>query len=125
MPEQVLHTIKEARAIAILRCTDREVGREALKAAIRGGFHVLEVTMSVPGALDLVRDFAADSGLLVGAGTILTSDQARSAAKAGARFLVHAPGDRNGLAGQRRLVDLKPVRGEQPDIGRHGLDRWQ
>jgi 2-dehydro-3-deoxyphosphogluconate aldolase/(4S)-4-hydroxy-2-oxoglutarate aldolase len=88
MPEQVLHTIKEARAMAILRCTDREIGREALKAAIRGGFHVLEVTMSVPGALDLVRDFSTDSGLLVGAGTILTSDQARSAAKAGARFLV-------------------------------------
>src|SRR5688500_9127743 len=88
MSDDVLQTIKEVRAIAILRATDREVGREALRAAIRAGFRCLEVTMSTPGALDLVRDFAADGNLLVGAGTILTTDQARSAAKAGARFMV-------------------------------------
>ena len=88
MQDQVLHRIREARAIAILRCSDRELGREALRASIRGGFQVLEVTLSVPGALDLVRDFSADGNLLVGAGTILTTDQARSAAKAGAKFFV-------------------------------------
>jgi len=88
MQDQVVNQIREARAIAILRCNDRDAGREALRAAIRGGFRALEVTMSVPGALDLVRDFARDADLLVGAGTILTSDQARSAARAGAKFLV-------------------------------------
>src|SRR5687768_7838045 len=93
MSDEVLHTIKEARAIAILRANDREIGREALRAAIRGGFHVLEVTMSTPGALDLVREFAEDDRLLIGAGTVLTQDQARSAAKAGAKFLVSPVAD--------------------------------
>ena len=88
MQDQVLHTIREAKAIAILRASDREVAREALEAAIRGGFHVLEVTMNTPGALDLVREFSSRSNLLVGAGTVLSLDQARSAAAAGAKFLV-------------------------------------
>jgi 2-dehydro-3-deoxyphosphogluconate aldolase/(4S)-4-hydroxy-2-oxoglutarate aldolase len=88
MSDEVLHTIKEARAIAILRANDREIGREALRAAIRGGFHVLEVTMSTPGAVDLIRELAEDDRLVIGAGTVLTQDQARSAVKAGAKFLV-------------------------------------
>jgi 2-dehydro-3-deoxyphosphogluconate aldolase / (4S)-4-hydroxy-2-oxoglutarate aldolase len=103
MSDAVLHTIKEARAMAILRAHDRETGREALRAAVRGGFRVLEVTMNTPGALDLVRDFASDSSLLVGAGTILTADQARSAAKAGARFLVSPVTDPEMIAECGRL----------------------
>lgn len=103
MSDEALLTIKEARAIAILRANDREIGREALRAAIRGGFHVLEVTMSTPGALDLVREFADDDRLLVGAGTILTQDQARSAAKAGARFLVSPVTDPDVITDAARL----------------------
>jgi Entner-Doudoroff aldolase len=103
MSDEVLHTIKEARAIAILRANDREIGREALRAAIRGGFHVLEVTMSTPGALDLVRELAEDDRLLIGAGTVLTQDQARSAAKAGAKFLVSPVVDDDVIADAVRL----------------------
>ena len=88
MSEAVLNDIREARAIAILRCADHDVGREALAAAVRGGFRVLEVTMSTPGALDLVRELARDDRLVVGAGTVMTVDQARAAVDAGARFLV-------------------------------------
>lgn len=103
MRDDVLHTIKEARAVAILRATDREVGREALRASVRAGFRVLEVTMGTPGALDLIRDFAADGNVLVGAGTILTADQARSAVKAGARFLVSPVTDAEVIAECGRL----------------------
>jgi 2-dehydro-3-deoxyphosphogluconate aldolase / (4S)-4-hydroxy-2-oxoglutarate aldolase len=88
MSEAVLNLIREARAIAILRTNDQETGREALAAAVRGGFRVLEVTLSTPGALELIGDLARDPRLLVGAGTVLTADQARAAVRAGARFLV-------------------------------------
>jgi 2-dehydro-3-deoxyphosphogluconate aldolase/(4S)-4-hydroxy-2-oxoglutarate aldolase len=49
---------------------------------------MVEFTLTIPGALDLVGEFARDEELLVGAGTVLTPDQARAAVKAGARFLV-------------------------------------
>jgi Entner-Doudoroff aldolase len=88
MSEVVLHHIREARAIAILRTNDHATGREALAAAVRGGFRGLEVTLSTPGAIEIIADLARDPQLLVGAGTVLTVEQARAAARAGARFLV-------------------------------------
>lgn len=88
MSEAVVNGIRETRAIAILRCNDHEVGRNAIAAAARGGFRALEVTLSTPGAVEIIADLARDTRLLVGAGTVLTVEQARAAVQAGARFLV-------------------------------------
>lgn len=88
MSDDVLAAIRDARAVAILRTGDREVGRAALAAAVRGGFRALEVTLSTPGALELIAELAADPRLVIGAGTVLTVEQARACAAAGARFLV-------------------------------------
>jgi 2-dehydro-3-deoxyphosphogluconate aldolase/(4S)-4-hydroxy-2-oxoglutarate aldolase len=90
MSEAVLRGIREARAIAILRTNDHDhaTARNALAAAVRGGFRVLEVTLSTPGAIEIIADLARDSRLLVGAGTVLTGAHARAAIEAGARFLV-------------------------------------
>jgi 2-dehydro-3-deoxyphosphogluconate aldolase/(4S)-4-hydroxy-2-oxoglutarate aldolase len=88
MSEAVLNVLREARAVAILRCNDHSVGRNALAAAVRGGFRALEVTLGTPGAVEIIADMTRDSRLLVGAGTVLTVEQARAAVQAGARFLV-------------------------------------
>lgn len=88
MAEQVLLELREARAIAILRTHDHATGRDAIAAAVRGGFRAVEVTLSTPGAIELIAELARDDRLLVGAGTVLTVEQARAAAGAGAKFLV-------------------------------------
>lgn len=88
MTDAVLNEIREARAVAILRAHDHDIGRNALYAAVRGGFRVLEVTLSVPGAVELISEMAKSDELLVGAGTVLTVEQARQVVRAGARFLV-------------------------------------
>jgi Entner-Doudoroff aldolase len=103
MSEAVLNDIREARAIAILRSNDHATGRGALAAAVRGGFRVLEVTLSTPGAVEIIADLARDDRLLVGAGTVLTVEQARSAARAGARFLVSPVVDVDVVAEAGRL----------------------
>ncbi len=59
-----------------------------MAAAVRGGFTMIEFTLSIPGALGLVAEFAEDERLLVGVGTVLDRDQARASVAAGARFLV-------------------------------------
>src|SRR5882757_9748840 len=101
--DAVVNDIREARAIAILRCNDHAVGRGALAAAVRGGFRVLEVTLSTPGAVEIIADLARDDQLLIGAGTVLTVEQARAAAGAGARFLVSPVLDLDVIAEARRL----------------------
>ncbi len=59
-----------------------------MDAAVRGGFRICEFTLTTPGAMSLIREFAAKPGLVIGAGTVLTREQARQAAGEGAVFLV-------------------------------------
>ncbi len=59
-----------------------------MKAAIDGGFRAVEVTLTTPGALEAIAHFAKNKDLLVGAGTVLDTQQAQRALDAGARFLV-------------------------------------
>ena len=59
-----------------------------MDAAVRAGFRVCEFTLTTPGAMKLIKEFAGKPGLVIGAGTVLTREQAREAAGQGARFLV-------------------------------------
>jgi len=77
-----------SRAVAILRWTEADVLLPAMRAAVRGGFRIVEFTLGSPGALDAIEAMAGEPELLVGAGTVLTPRQARDAVAAGARFLV-------------------------------------
>ncbi|HVS02107.1 MAG TPA: 2-dehydro-3-deoxyphosphogluconate aldolase [Thermoanaerobaculia bacterium] len=76
------------RASAILRCDDQRMAAAAMEAAVRAGFRVVEFTLTIPGALELVADFARRGDVVVGAGTVLAVEQAEAAVAAGARFLV-------------------------------------
>jgi len=87
-PEKFVGLLGEVRASAILRCSSRDSAVSAMEAAVRGGFRIVEFTLTIPGALDLVEEFSSRPDLIVGAGTVLTSDEARTAVKRGARFLV-------------------------------------
>ncbi len=90
MDEQAFLTrLHEERAAAIIRTDTQEKAANAMDAAVRGGFRVIEFTLGCPGAYELVEDFLArDPDLLVGVGTVLTSDDARRAVDAGASFIV-------------------------------------
>jgi 2-dehydro-3-deoxyphosphogluconate aldolase/(4S)-4-hydroxy-2-oxoglutarate aldolase len=59
-----------------------------MEAAIRGGFTVVEFTLTIPGAYELVEEFSKREGLIVGTGTVMDAKQAQLSVEAGARFLV-------------------------------------
>ena len=52
------------------------LARQAMNAAIHGGFRIVEFTLSIPGAFELIEEFVTRDGLVVGAGTVLTVDDA-------------------------------------------------
>ncbi len=87
-PDEFVTFFQARRASAILRTTIADAAKPAMEAALRGGFEVIEFTLTTPGALDLIGEFSRRPGIVVGAGTVLTSDDARLAVEAGARFLV-------------------------------------
>lgn len=74
-----------------------------MEAAIRGGFRVLEFTLTIPGAVDLIGEFAKRDDVFVGAGTVLNVEDARSAAAAGACFLASPVLDPRIIAEARAL----------------------
>lgn len=59
-----------------------------MESAVRGGFRIIEFTLTIPDAFGLIEDFAQRGGLIVGAGTVLDEDLAQRAIDAGASFLV-------------------------------------
>jgi len=86
--DDFVRLLAEERATAILRTADGALARPAMEAVVRGGFRVVEFTLTVPGAFDLIEEFAQQPDLVVGAGTVLTVAEAREAVRRGARFLV-------------------------------------
>ncbi len=86
--EHFIETMAARRLSAIIRTRDESLARDAMKAAVAGGFRLVEFTLTTPNALGLIEEFARDDNLLLGAGTVLSIEQARDAAAAGARFLV-------------------------------------
>lgn len=87
-PDAFVSRFWEERVSAILRVDSQPVAARAMEAAVRGGFRIVEFTLTIPGAVELIADFAAREELVVGAGTVLTREQATAAVRAGARFLV-------------------------------------
>lgn len=80
--------ILKRKVSAIIRTRDQAQADNAMQAAVDGGFTIAEFTLTTPGSLELIEKYSQDQTLLVGAGTVMTSNQAEEAVKAGARFLV-------------------------------------
>jgi len=87
-PDEFVARFGREKASAILRCNDTQKAALAMESAIRGGFTIIEFTLTIPGVFELVRDFASRPGLVVGTGTVMDEEQARKSVEAGARFLV-------------------------------------
>jgi 2-dehydro-3-deoxyphosphogluconate aldolase/(4S)-4-hydroxy-2-oxoglutarate aldolase len=82
--------ILESKIIAVIRMADAGRVFEVAEALRKGGVNILEITMTVPGALDIIRTMAEKKpeGVLVGAGTVLDGETAAAAIWSGADFIV-------------------------------------
>jgi 2-dehydro-3-deoxyphosphogluconate aldolase/(4S)-4-hydroxy-2-oxoglutarate aldolase len=90
--EEVLAKIHEIGIMPGIRTSSAEDGRFAAEAIAQGGIPVVEITMTVPKAIDVISDMARNSpNLIVGAGTVLDIETARRCIAAGAGFLT-SPG---------------------------------
>ena len=88
----LLDVLHQDRLLAVLRGTNADALTACASVLARSGVRAVELTLSSDAGLEALRRCAADSslppGTLLGAGTVLTRDQARAAIDAGARYLV-------------------------------------
>ena len=85
-----LNRVLKTRIVAVIRAASGEKLVDVAQALIAGGVDVLEITFTVPRAIDVLKRVADAVGneALVGAGTVLDTETARAALLAGAEFVV-------------------------------------
>jgi len=87
---EVLKRIRETGLIPVVRAESSDQAMRAVAALKAGGLDILEVTMTVPGAIEVIQALAAEYGdeTLIGAGTVLDPETAQACIQAGAKFIV-------------------------------------
>ena len=94
--------MRASAVIPVLVIEDAAAARPLAEALVAGGLRVLEVTLRTPAALDAIRAMKEVPGAIVGAGTVVSTDQFEQVMDAGAEFIV-SPGLTERLA--RPIID--------------------
>lgn len=87
----ILENVLKSGIVAIVRTDNAEKAKRTFNAISAGGVKVIEVTMSVPGAIDLIKElsvYCQDEGITLGVGSVLDPETARAAILAGAEYVV-------------------------------------
>src|SRR5437763_6753733 len=86
----VMQRIREIGIVPVVRATSAAEALDAVEAIRAGGIPILEITLTVPGAVQVLHELTGRLGdaALIGAGTVLDADAARACIDAGARFIV-------------------------------------
>ena len=87
---ETVSAIQASGVVAVIRMKEPAALRSVIDALALGGVFALEVTMTVPGAVGLIREIAPSlpPEIVLGAGTVLDAETARAVVEAGARYVV-------------------------------------
>ncbi len=118
----ILDIMRTSAVIPVLVIDDAATARPLAEALVAGGLRVLEVTMRTPAAIDAIVEMKKVEGAIVGAGTVVNTDQFEQVMGVGAEFIV-SPGlsERLGDVIVRSGVPFLPGIATAGDIMR-GLD---
>lgn len=88
--DEVLRIILDTKVIAVIRMADTEKLAKVIEAVQKGGVRAIEITMTTPGALGVIKNISEqrEPGVVIGAGTVLDPETAESVIRAGAEFVV-------------------------------------
>ena len=88
--KDVLERIREVGLVPVVRASSAEEAFAAVEAIRAGGIPILEITLTVPGAVGIIRELSQRLGdeAIIGAGTVLDAETAQECIDAGAKFIV-------------------------------------
>ncbi len=87
---EIVQKLEDSGIVAVIRLSGPENLDKIIDALARGGVRALEITMTTPNAVGIIRDISKtlSSDFLIGAGTVLSAEDAEAVIKAGAQFVV-------------------------------------
>ena len=86
--EQIIDRLKASRVAPVIRTFSEDLARRVVVILREEGFDLFEITLTTPGAVQIIRELAAEPDLCIGAGTVLSAEQGQQVAEAGASFVV-------------------------------------
>jgi 2-dehydro-3-deoxyphosphogluconate aldolase/(4S)-4-hydroxy-2-oxoglutarate aldolase len=88
--QDVLKRLFKSGVVAVIRMNDRQRVARVIDAIRLGGVDCIEITMTLPGAIEVIADLASKAGtdVVIGAGTVTDPETARAVIDAGAQFVV-------------------------------------
>jgi len=89
--EYVISKIKASGLVAVVRAESPEQAIRVAEACVRGGVAAIEITFTVPGAQDIIKELSSrykSGDIIIGAGTVLDPETARIAILSGAQYVV-------------------------------------
>ncbi|MBR6504551.1 MAG: bifunctional 4-hydroxy-2-oxoglutarate aldolase/2-dehydro-3-deoxy-phosphogluconate aldolase [Clostridia bacterium] len=88
----ILAKLKEEKVVAVVRAESKEQGEKIIDSIVKGGINFIEITMTVPGAVDIIKElsekYKSNPDVIIGAGTVLDPETARMVILAGAKYVV-------------------------------------
>lgn len=88
---EILQDIIDSGVVAVVRAGSKDEGMKIIEAVKKGGIKALEITLTVPGAVDIIKELVElykDEDVIIGAGTVLDPESARACILAGAKYIV-------------------------------------
>jgi 2-dehydro-3-deoxyphosphogluconate aldolase / (4S)-4-hydroxy-2-oxoglutarate aldolase len=85
---KTIDALLKHKIMGLVRTNDQATGQAMAEAMVSAGIRAIEITLTTPGALDIVEKLSENKDLIVGVGTVVSKENVKSAEKAGAKFIV-------------------------------------
>jgi 2-dehydro-3-deoxyphosphogluconate aldolase/(4S)-4-hydroxy-2-oxoglutarate aldolase len=107
---KTIDALLKHKIMGLVRTNDQATGQAMADAMVNAGIRAIEITLTTPGALDIVEKLSENKDLIVGAGTVISKESVKSAEKAGAKFIV-SPNTDSDVIEKTKSLDMVSMPG--------------
>jgi 2-dehydro-3-deoxyphosphogluconate aldolase/(4S)-4-hydroxy-2-oxoglutarate aldolase len=107
---KTIDALLKHKIMGLVRTNDQATGQAMADAMVSAGIRAIEITLTTPGALDIVEKLSDNKDLIVGVGTVISKENVKSAEKAGAKFIV-SPNTDSDVIEKTKSLDLVSMPG--------------
>ena len=98
-----IDSLLKYKLMGLVRTNDQATAQSMADAMVQAGIRAIEITLTTPGALNIVESLSNNKELVVGVGTVVSKKDVKDAAKAGAKFIVSPNTDVDVIAKSKKL----------------------
>jgi 2-dehydro-3-deoxyphosphogluconate aldolase/(4S)-4-hydroxy-2-oxoglutarate aldolase len=107
---KTIDALLKHKIMGLVRTNDQATGQAMADAMVNAGIRAIEITLTTPGALDIVEKLSENKDLIVGVGTVISKESVKSAEKAGAKFIV-SPNTDSDVIEKTKSLDMVSMPG--------------